>query len=360
MSRTLLRSVSPALVLVAIACDNGATTPTPAATETAKPAETAKAAPLPSASAAAQPSNAAPAESAAPARPRRERAGLAGSMLAAAGDLDLPADKKQAIEQLGGELDAPGPTDPEAQKSLHAAMVEGVKAGKVEMTKLEPSLAQLDKAAGARKDAEVKALDGLHKQLDAAQRKALVEAVKKRQAEREARWKERADADKDKGADAKKRDEERAKRRLERMTSELGLDADQQKKAEPVLKKHQEERGPGGPDGAAGMEEMKKRTAALLTAFEKDTFSAAKLDFGADQKRHREKAKKQVEYLNAMLGILKPEQREKLAGTLEERGGRGRGFGRGRGPGGPGFGGPRGRGPAAVEPPSGEETGEAE
>jgi hypothetical protein len=320
------------VVLAITACDNPAPTPTPVASEAPKPVEAPRLAPS---------ASVAPAESAAPARPRRhERRGLAGPMFAALEGLELDAEKKASLDKLEEGLGSAGPADPEEQKALHAAMVEGVKAGKLETSKLEPHLAALDKSAAAHKDAEVKALDGLHKELDSAQRKALVEAVKKRQSEREARWGGREKRD------DKDRDAERAKRRLERLARELGLDDDQKKKAEPILAKHDfaAAGARGGPP-----EEMKKRLDALLTAFEKDAFSAAKLDFGADAKRHREAAKKRAEYLNALLGNIKPEQRDKLAATVEggPRGGRGRG----RGPRGPG----PGRGfmppPGALEDP---------
>jgi hypothetical protein len=214
------------------------------------------------------------------------------------------------------------------------------------MSKLEPSLVVLDKAAAARKDAEVKALDALHKELDGAQRKTLVEAVKKKQAEREARMKERGKPD---GAnkDDKAKDAERVKHRVERLSRELGLDVEQTKKVEPILAKH--DMGREGWKMGGGPDDMKKRVDALLTAFEKDTFSAAKLDFGADTKRHRESTKKRVEYLNALLGVIRPEQREKLAATVEEKPRRMHG----RGPGGPG-----GRPGRGGPPPGADELGD--
>lgn len=317
-----LRFVSPVLLFVALGCAKEAT-PNPTATAEVKPSSAPALTPAPSASAA-------PAESAAPtARPqRRDRAGLAGMFYAAVGDLELPADKKASIDKLGEELEAARPMNPETHAELTAALTEGVKAGKVEMSKLEPTLVTMDKAAATRKEAEVKALEALHKELDATQRKALVDAIKKQQADREARFKDRDKPADDK--DDKEKSAERSKRKVERLAKELGLDADQTKKLEPIIAKQGDERGgwkKGGPP-----EEMKKRVDALLTAFEKETFSAAKLDFGADSKRFRESTKKRVDYLNAVLGVIKPEQRDKLAATLETRP-RG-GFG--RGPGGPG------------------------
>ena len=332
------------LLLTAVACDNSPSASAPATTGASMPVATPKVEPVPSASAA-------PTASGEPARkPRRPRSGLAGPMFAAASELELPADKKASIDKLGEALGERGPNDPESQRALQAAFTEGVKAGKVELAKLEPTLTALDKAAAERKDAEVKALDGLHKELDAAQRKALVEAVKKHEADRGGRFKERGGQDKDgkDGKDGKAGDAERAKRRLERLSGELGLDADQQKKVEPILMKH--DLGRAGNKGGDAREEMKKRMDALLAAFEKDTFSAAKLEFGADAKRHREMAKKKAEYLNALLGVLKPEQRDKLAATVDD-GPRG---GRGSGPRGP----RRMRSPGSGPPPGVDEPGD--
>lgn len=314
--RTPLLLTSALLLLPA--CEKSPS-PTPATSATAPSTSepvVAKPEPTPSAAPSA-------ADSAAPpARPRRERAGLAGTLLAAAGELDLAAEKKKTVEALSEELGDPKPADADARKRLDEAMSAGVKAGKVELAKLEPSLGELDQVAAARKGAEVKALDALHKALDATERKALVEAVRKRTADRAARFGNPPDAD------DRAKDPERTRRRLERLARELGLDDEQRKKAEPIVEKHDI-----GRDGmGAAREDMQKRMDALLVAFDKDVFSAAKLDFGADAKRYRESTKKKVEYLNALLGVIKPEQRDKLAATVEDAG-RGR---RGRGPRGPG------------------------
>lgn len=314
--------LASALFLVAAACDQ-APSPTPASTATAASAPAAAAvpsAPTPSAAPAA-------ADSAPPAaRPRRERGGVAGTLLAAAAELGLPAEKQKTVDELEQALGDPKPADAEARMGLDAALRDGVKAGKVELVKLEPSLAELDKAAAARKEAEIKALDGLHKALDATERKALVEAVRKRQADREARFGKRPDAD------DTANDPARTRRRLERLAGELGLDAEQQKKAEPIVEKY--DFGREGPGPGALRDEMKKRLDALLAAFGKDAFRAAQLDFGADAKRYRDATKKKVEYLNALLGVIKPEQRDKLAASVQAagRGRPGRGM---RGPGGP-------------------------
>ncbi len=301
------KTLSPsALLLVAVAaCDAPSSSPSPSTSPPTPSPPVAVAAP-PAASASAP-----PAESADPkAKPPRERPGLAGMMLGAAADLVAGAEQRAAIDSLGDQLDRAAPAELEARKALRAAMVEAVKTGKVEMSKLEPALVRLDKAAVANQQLEATVLDALHAKLDAAQRKALVEVVGKRQADRDARVEKRAQPP---AADSLE-DPARVKRRVERLSGEIGLDADQRRRVEPILAKQDDEVSAAKDTHAA----TKKRTAAVLAAFVKDTFDASKFDLGVELKRHRAGTQKKVDTLNALLGVIDPEQRDELAATLDD------------------------------------------
>ena len=62
---------------------------------------------------------------------------------------------------------------------------------------------------------------------------------------------------------------------------------------------------------AADKDAMKKRNDAVLSDFEKDSFDATKFELGG--MNARKGMEQMIEYLNGLLPILKPEQREKLA-----------------------------------------------
>jgi hypothetical protein len=62
---------------------------------------------------------------------------------------------------------------------------------------------------------------------------------------------------------------------------------------------------------------MKKKMDALLTAFEKDGFDAKKVDV-FDAKKARAPMDQELKLLGQLVPVLKPEQREKLAGKVEK------------------------------------------
>jgi Spy/CpxP family protein refolding chaperone len=179
----------------------------------------------------------------------------------------------------------------------------------MDAAKLTPLQAALEKAIQARKDKDSAALNALYAALEPEQRKAVVAAVRSKRAEREAHMQEKgAEGDKPAAADWNKK-------RLERMTKELDLDAGQQKKVEALLAK-QEHPAPATMDTMR--EEMKKRTDALLTAFEGSGFDATKMElWPTPEKKPGDAADKHVQYLSQLIPILKPEQREKLATRME-------------------------------------------
>ncbi len=63
-------------------------------------------------------------------------------------------------------------------------------------------------------------------------------------------------------------------------------------------------------------DDMKKRWDAVLTAFEPDSFSAKKLDLSMGGKPHDE-MEKRVTFVTGLLPILRPDQRDKFASTIE-------------------------------------------
>jgi hypothetical protein len=67
---------------------------------------------------------------------------------------------------------------------------------------------------------------------------------------------------------------------------------------------------------------MQKRVDTLIAEFPKDTFDAKKLDLNGGGKTPHEGMEHMAAFDTALLGVLKPEQREKLAAGLERMGNR--------------------------------------
>jgi Spy/CpxP family protein refolding chaperone len=243
------------------------------------------------------------------------RGGMVGMFLHAARAQELKDDQKKKLDDIAAKAKPDEDDMPKDEmKAYHTELVAGVKAGKIDKAKLDTHVAAIEKVMRARKDKEHEALNAIHAVLDPAQRKAVAAKLKANPMPGQ-----RPGGDKDK---------DMAKRRLERMTKDLGLDAEQQKKIEAIIPKD---------DAKKDMQaEAKKKMEALYDAFEKDTFDARKIDT-PDPKKMRGPMEDEAKFLIALVPILKPEQREKLAARMSEMGGRGP-----HGPGGPG--GPHGHG----------------
>lgn len=239
---------------------------------------------------------------------RWHHAWFAGMLFGSLHEIKLTDAQKTSVEKIKKQFATPDKSGEKPFKDFNDALVAGVKAGKIDTTQLGPLYAEVDKAAQARHDKEVQALNALHAALDSASRKALVEAVQKRRSAREARMAKAA---------VKKKDwkTEFAKRRLDRLTRELGLDADQQKKVQALLAQDMPAKPTEEQKAAA-----KKRVDDFLAAFEKDTFDAKSLDLGElPGKNAHTMMDHRVAFLNKLLPILKPEQRDKYATQLERR-----------------------------------------
>jgi Spy/CpxP family protein refolding chaperone len=237
--------------------------------------------------------------------------GPSGMLFSAARSLGLPADQQKKIDDADKIVPPHGdPAAKDAAKELHTELIAGIKAGKIDTAKLEPKYAALDKIASAEHDKEAESLNALYAALDGTQRKAVVSSVRATQAKREERMfrkeKEHGDGGAHDGGKAAG-----GKRNVERLTRGLDLDAEQQKKVDALAPKEEPK---GGPFDYA---EMKKRTEALLAAFEKDGFDAKKVE-AFDAKKHRGALEEETKLLSQLLPILKPEQREKLAAKMEK------------------------------------------
>jgi len=308
LKRALL-FVLPVCALVPIACskESGgpAGTGSSSASVQASNAPTVAASPTASGSASGAPSGMASANK--PARMMNH--GPAGMMLNAASKLDLKEPQKTAIDKLEADLAADDGSMKTEMKDMHADVIAGIRAGKLDTAKLDAHRAAMDKSMTARREKEATALNSLHATLDPAQRKALVASMRSKEGDKKEGEHKKLDDNAKHG--------DMAKRRVERMTKDLALDADQQKKIEAMVPKMD----PKAMEDMRG--DWKKSRDAMLTAFEGDTFDAKKLDSFAKPKNANAMMDNEMKFLGQILPILKPEQREKLAAKMEEKNAKG-------------------------------------
>ncbi len=270
-------------------------------------------APAPSASTpppAASSATATAAASAAKPRPMVGRhGGIASGLFRAAADLPLTDAQSEQLNQIEATLKADDSGIRTAMKAFRADLLAGVKAGKIDTAKMTADDAVVDKAIADHQDKEAAALDSLYKLLDPAQRTTVVAAVRAKQAERETRmanWNKDADG----GAP------DWSKKRLDRLTADLALDAGQQKQVAALLTKNAD------PPNAAGMQarwdDLKKRQDALLTAFASSSFDAKKADLTMlPGKTQHDPMDHMATFFTQLLPILHPDQRDKLAATMD-------------------------------------------
>jgi Spy/CpxP family protein refolding chaperone len=261
-------------------------------------------------------SSATPPQSALSAPPRAHpkfarHGGIASALFHGANEIALAKDQQASVDAIEEDLRSDDGVVRAAMKAFRADLVAGVRGGKLDAAKLTSDDGAIDKAISDHQAKEAAALDALHKLLTPAERATLVGAVQSKRAERESHmmgWLNGKESD---GGNT-----DWVKRRLDRLTADLALDPQQQKQAAAVLAK------PSGPPNgavlAARWEERKARVDALLTAFAADTFDAKGVDLGTmPGKTPHEAMDRMVEFFTALVPILHPDQRDKLATSLD-------------------------------------------
>jgi Spy/CpxP family protein refolding chaperone len=270
-------------------------------------------APAPSASAAAAAAPSASA-SAAPAKPKPmigRHGGIAAGLFHAAADQNLTDAQKDSLTTIETTLKADDAGVRTAMKAFRADLVAGVKAGKLDTAKMTADDAAVDKAIADHQAKEATALDSLYKLLTPEQRTAVVAAVRAKQTERETRmtaWMQAKEADG--GAP------DWGKKRLDRLTTELTLDAGQQKQVAAIFAKASDPPNPAGMQSR--WDDHKKRVDALLTSFASPSFDATKADLTVmPGKTAHDPMDHMVAFFTQLLPILHPDQRDKLAASMD-------------------------------------------
>jgi Spy/CpxP family protein refolding chaperone len=242
--------------------------------------------------------------------------GQVGMLTNAARALALTGEQRMKIDAAEKLVkpDLSGSGSRDELSTLNADLVSGVKAGKLDEAKIEADLKAIEQAAKDRSDKEATALNAIYAALEPAQRAQAVEKVRNHN--------EMVESKRAEQKRLPRPPEISAQKRMEGLTRDLGLDAEQEGKAQAAAAALPT---PAPVDDEA---EAKKRNDAVLAAFEKDGFDATKLE-AQDTKRARRGAEQNVKLVAALLPILKPEQREKLAARVERQMQTGRGRTRG-------------------------------
>jgi hypothetical protein len=245
-----------------------------------------------------------------PPRPRmRHFLSLAGILLRPAMDLpSLTDDQRRAIAHLQeapADAEMPESSTPlAAQRTFQADLVTGIRAGKLDNTKLRADYVSLDKAVAAATAQDAEALDSLQRVLDASQREALADHVRVKRAARPLLPLSTSD-----GGIV---DLHRVK--LDRWSTELGLDDEQEKHVAAVIAKD--------PMTTATVQARRdgwqKRIDTMVSAFVKDSFEARTLDLSSGSgKTPHETDEAQATFIDALLPVLHADQLTKLAVRLE-------------------------------------------
>jgi hypothetical protein len=235
-------------------------------------------------------------------------------LLRAAYDLPLSDAQKSTLDALGEQLQSNEAETATPFSDVKADLVAGIKAGAIDAAKMTSDEAAVDKAMQVHTTKEAEVINGLHASLDPSQRRAVVDAVRARQAARAARpiggGPMAADSSDPRSA------QDGSKRRLDRMTNDLGLDAAQQRQAAAILAKGVDH--PTHPGMKTQSDERQNRMDALLTAFQEDSFDAKTLARPMQGKTPHDFVHQQVVLVSQLLPILKADQREKLVMSMDQ------------------------------------------
>ncbi len=217
--------------------------------------------------------------------------------------LGVPPEKKAQLEKIQSDLHAKMQPAKDADHAVLQIIADGVAAGKIDNAKVDAALAKLTTAAAGVHAATADSLTQLHDALSPAERVALVDKVK---AHYEI-WQKVNAADKADGVDKMTR--------LERLTERLSLTPDQVDKITKAL----------ATTSASTQGDPKAADAhiqAFATAFVADKFDPKALATtanGAAGHIAKHGAAGMAHFYEAVLPVLTPEQKTKLADHLKER-----------------------------------------
>ncbi len=290
-----------------------ATTSTPAASVAAAPsppatvppaAPTAAAAPAPE-DTSAQEDEAAGAELSDHHR-HHHHGGVAAFIAMSLDTVGVTPEQHAAVEKIQGALHAKLEPSRAAEGKLHALLADEIAAGHVDKAKIDKAVADLATASGGLHAAITDSLNELHSVLNEAQRAALVEKV-------EAHWQVWKEAN----AEGPESTDPHGHGHLEALATDLALTPEQVEKIRSSL-----HTSSAGAHEHLDAEKVAAHIKAFGTAFESPTFDAKALKSGDAVNAHlaRFGAARMARFYEAVVPVLTPEQRTKLADRVREHG----------------------------------------
>lgn len=212
-------------------------------------------------------------------------------------EVGIRPDQKSAVDAIDAEFEKFDQATKETRVQLDSDIADGATAGKLDKGKIDADIKKLEKAAESSVASLQEATNKLHKTLDAAQRKKLVELMRAKGKEHEEHMKD----EHEKGEHG----------RLDKLGEKLSLTPEQREKLKTKLE--------AGMKAEMGKmkehhEGMQKRMKAIGDAFETDKFDAKKVGVGEHAgEMAKMMATGQVRFVEAVLTVVTPEQRGKFA-----------------------------------------------
>jgi Spy/CpxP family protein refolding chaperone len=236
----------------------------------------------------------------------------------------LRPDQKTTIDSIEADLEKLADVTKEPRTQLAADIAEGVSAGKLNKAKTDADLKKLVQAADSTATSVQDAFGKLHKTLDAAQRKKVVELMRaKAEEHREhgmgAKGEHEMGPKGEHGMGAKGEHEMGPKGEhgmgshmpVEKLAEQLGLSPEQRDKLKAKLEADMKA---DKANMKAHMATMQKRVKTVGDAFESDSFDPKKAgvaEHAGDMAKMMVAGR--IRFVESVLSVLTPEQRAKFA-----------------------------------------------
>ena len=240
---------------------------------------------------------------------RHHHIGFIGFVLESIPSLGVPPEKEASVEKIRQDIGARFSPAYQAEAALLNAVADGVAAGKIDTAKAEAATTKIAEVSTQMDDATNDALNQLHAILAPPERDALVLKV---QAHFMIWYRANADA-------VKQPDQEQEGGHIRYFVGALGLAPDQVEKIDAAftdaMKAYYQAKG------TFPMKDAKDHLDAFVKAFPADPFDAKALTTAdkANSAVTTWGAARMEHFYEAMLPVLTPDQRTKLASLLREQ-----------------------------------------
>jgi Spy/CpxP family protein refolding chaperone len=240
---------------------------------------------------------------------RHHHIGFIGFVLESIPSLGVPPEKEASVEKIRQDIGARFQPAYQAEASLLSAIADGVTAGKIDTAKAEAATAKIAEVSTQMDDATNDALNQLHAVLAPPERDALVLKV---QAHFAIWYRANADAE-------RQPDQEQEGGHIRYFVGVLGLSPDQVEKIDAAftdsMKAYYQAKG------TFPTKDAKDHLDAFVKAFPADPFDAKALTTAdkANSAVTTWGAVRMERFYEAMLPVLTPDQRTKLAALLRDQ-----------------------------------------